>query len=416
LSHELTFTDYAVIPAETQRRVDDDGILHARGVVARAGVQLYRARELGLSDRAPDSIVRVYRSPAALAAAAKSFEDKAITLGHPSPAKYPQGVTADNWAELAHGHMNHVEVEGPLMYADLHVGRKTTVNDVQSKPAELSNSYRAILEMTPGTSPDGEAFDGTQESMRGNHCAIIIRNADSNTRARGGEVCRVLDHTQEDGETQMSKRIVILMDAAGKPSGHDLEEPMATLAEKLESERLRLTQQIADSTTAAKAATDKLIADHAAELAKLKEQVVTPAKLHELVADRAAVLNDCASLCPSVKPTNEMQTDAIRRAMLTDLVGRSETAKRISDAIIVGGLKDDTSPESIRAALDAAKVTVEKSIADGEELDTKTANGLCPRKPVGEDKPTNDSTTESALVGRAAYVRNLTRPEVKGKK
>jgi hypothetical protein len=389
--------------------VDLDGIMHARGVVARAGVQLYRAKELGLTDRAPESIVRIYRSPAALAKAAASFEDKAITLGHPSPAKYPLGVTADNWAELSHGHMNHVGMEGPLMQADLHIGRADTIKQIQSKPAELSNSYRAILEMSPGTSADGEAFDGTQEEMLGNHCAIIIRDSNTQMRARGGEVCRVFDHTEENGATIMSKRIVILMDAAGKPSGHDLEEPTASLVESLEAARLGLVKQIADSTSAHDAAIGALKAEHTKAVEVLRGQIVTPAKLHEMVADRASVLNDCTALCPAVKPTNEMSTAAIRRAMLSDLVGRSDTAKRISDAIIgEAGIKDDTSEDSIHKALDAAKVMVEKSIQDGVELDTKTARGLCPRKPVGEG-PTNDSTEAAPkTVGRAAYIHNLT--------
>lgn len=414
MKFECAFTDYSALPEESQRRVDEDGIMHARGVVARSGIQLYRAKELGLNDRAPDSIVRIYRSSTSLAKLAPTFEDKAITLGHPSPTKYPAGVTSDNWAELAHGHMNHVAMQGPLMYADLHIGRKSTVDDVKAKQAELSNSYRAFLDMTPGKSEEGEDYDGVQEPVRGNHCALIIRDGNTNLKARGGEVCRILDHTTEDGETKMSKRIVILMDAAGKASGHDLEEPVATLVENLEGERKRLMQLASDATAAHTTEITNLKTAHEKALGDLRVQVVTPAQLHALVADRAAVLNDCAALCPAVKPTNDMTTDALRRAMLTDLVGRSATAKAISDAIIVGGIKDDTAADSIHKAFDAAKVMVAKSIADGVEMDTKTSKGLCPRKPINDDSDisTNDSDkSEVKPVGRAAYVQNLTRPQ-----
>ena len=409
MKHTCVIRDRESLPVKSKRRVDADGILHARGVVARAGVQRYRASELGLEDRDPDSIVKIYRSPATLAAALDSFEDKALTMGHPDPDQYPDGVTADNWDVLAVGHFNHLSMEGRLMYADLHVGKKSAVDSVQTKRAELSNSYRVTLDMSPGVDPEtGEAYDGEQVNMRGNHSAIIIRT--NQMRARGGDVCRVLDH--QKGDQKMAKRIVVVTDSTGKATGHELDADAASLVERILGERDAATRALSDANTAHTKALADATAALNKEITTLKGQVQTPDQIAAMVADRASVITECAAVCPSIKIADSMTTAAIRRAMLGDLIGRSETAKRLADAIIPGGLKDDTEDGKIKIALDSAKVVLAGTIADGERLDTNTSTGLCPRTPVEGKSPTNDSENKTAPkpVGRDAFVQNLISP------
>ena len=406
----ITIHDRMEIPKGfSQRKVNDaTGVLKAPGVMARAGIQLYRARELGITDVAPDTILKIYRSPETLADAAESFEDCPLTMGHPPISQYPKGVTADNWKELSVGHINRVKVSNGLMRGSLSVSDAEAVEAVQMGTAELSNSYTCKLTMDGGADPSGAPIDGEQTDITGNHCAIIIK--DATTEARGGAICRVLDQ----GET-MGKRIVIVTDAKGKSEGVELEDVAAAIVDRLQDQLATANKLVADAATTHKAALDAVVLEKDKLIADARALILSPAQVLTLVADRASVVNDCAAICPEVKVSDDMTTDAIRRAMLTDLIGKSETAKRVSDAVIPGGLKDETPAATIKTALDAAKVMLAKSVEDGITQDGITSRGLCPREPVG-DNSTPANGDKSKPVGRAAYVANLTHPSAKAGK
>src|SRR5688500_13960211 len=81
-------------------RMTRDGYLVAAARIARTGVQTYRADELGLTDRAADAAVRVWRPDDEVFAAdaMASLAHRPMTMDHPS-----EPVTAANWRRFAIG-------------------------------------------------------------------------------------------------------------------------------------------------------------------------------------------------------------------------------------------------------------------------------------------------------------------------
>jgi hypothetical protein len=86
----------AILLPGGKRTFTSEGNLIAPAVLARSGILPYYARELGLTDRSPNALVKVFRSPETLAQSAPTFEAKPITVDHP-----PQGVDATSWRKLA---------------------------------------------------------------------------------------------------------------------------------------------------------------------------------------------------------------------------------------------------------------------------------------------------------------------------
>jgi hypothetical protein len=167
----------------TSRTVTDEGYLVAPGILARTGVQEYRAWELGLKDGDPMRALRLYRPGSEVfeARSMGSFDGCPITIDHPEG-----GVTRDNWNQLARGDVRGVRREGDFMAATLTIRSKDAIEALQSGKRELSNGYTFTLDMTPGQTPAGEAYDGVQRNIRGNHVALV-------DAARCGPACRVSD-------------------------------------------------------------------------------------------------------------------------------------------------------------------------------------------------------------------------------
>lgn len=169
----------------TTRTVTEEGYLIVPSNLARTGVQEYRAFELGLDADGMDpmKVVRLHRpaeevfNPDSMA----SFENKPVTLGHPD-----KPVTSDNWAELAKGDVRDVRRAGDLMTGKITVKSRSAIDAIEAGTVELSNGYTFKLDMTPGTAPDGQAYDAIQRNIRGNHVALV-------ESARCGSVCRLGD-------------------------------------------------------------------------------------------------------------------------------------------------------------------------------------------------------------------------------
>jgi hypothetical protein len=64
--------------------------------------------------------------------------------------------------------------EAPYLKASLAIWTRKAIDAVRSKQAaQLSCSYRYQADMTPGTSPDGVAYDGVMRHIIGNHIALV---------------------------------------------------------------------------------------------------------------------------------------------------------------------------------------------------------------------------------------------------
>lgn len=158
------------------------GFLLCRDVpIARTGHQEYLAREIGLDALPANTVVPVNRldddvfDPATLA----SFEGATVTLGHPQGAF----VTADNWRNLAVGHLTNVRRgegdQSHLIMADMLIKDPTTILQVKGGLREVSCGYDC-------TYVQDEAGEWRQTEIRGNHVAIV-------PRGRAGAECSIKD-------------------------------------------------------------------------------------------------------------------------------------------------------------------------------------------------------------------------------
>jgi hypothetical protein len=154
----------------TARTLTPEGYLTSPAKIARTGVQVYKARELNLPGIDGEKEVRMYRPAAEVfdTAAMASFEAKPLADNHP-----PGGITSINWRQLAVGDLHDVAADGRYLTARVIVRDKSAIDKVNSGKSQLSCGYLFDADMTPGTSPEGEAFDGIQRRIRGNHVAIV---------------------------------------------------------------------------------------------------------------------------------------------------------------------------------------------------------------------------------------------------
>lgn len=185
LVHVEGVRDFVDLPAAT-RVITNEGYLKAPAQIARTGVQEYFASELGLDKSRgydPNKVVRLMRPAEEVGATdtIRSFDGQAMAVGHP-----PKGINASNWRAVAVGDFANVKMAGDYMVADVTVRDAAAVAKVQAGTSQLSCGYDFDLDLTPGMTGDGQAYDGVQRNIRGNHLSIV-------DRARGGLGCRIGD-------------------------------------------------------------------------------------------------------------------------------------------------------------------------------------------------------------------------------
>jgi hypothetical protein len=381
----------------SSRKITDEGYLVAPGVLARTGVQVYRARELGLDGG--DKEVRLYRPPEEVFAedSVLSFEGKPITMDHP-----PTDVVADNWRKYAVGDVRDVKHENGLMTGTLIIRDKAAVRAVLDGKCALSNGYSFDFDPTPGKAPDGSAYDAVQRQVRGNHTAIV-------DTARGGPACRIGDH--EPGDRPMAM-IKLALDGISI----ELEETQASIVNKLVGDAKKgektATEAVAtaekrakDAETALKTATDaatKAATDHAAKVTELEGKVLKPEQVQALVVERTKLVGDAAKLAPEYKPEAKAP-ELIRAEVLAEVVAKDEALKPIVAAILKGAEPAKAEPALVTAAFDAAVA------AKGTTTTTDAATREADRIVAGKFAASDGKST-GKLTGRALFMARQQNP------
>ena len=179
------------------------GFLRAPAKINRTGIQVYSGRELGL-DEWGDKPVRLWRPPEEVAKAVKTFEAVTLTDDHP-----PRGVDAVNWHLLAKGDVRDCAMEGEFTAATVIVRDQEQIEVVQGGKAELSCGYEFNLDMTSGTTPEGEPYDGIQRDIVGNHVAIVDRGRAGSRVRIGDQGARMKTHRIKIGDTKLTDKLVI---------------------------------------------------------------------------------------------------------------------------------------------------------------------------------------------------------------
>ena len=156
--------------------IDSEGYLKDSPIVARTGIYIYYNpdRTIRREYRPPEEVFSIH--------SLASFQGKPITVNHPAGGK----VTPDNARDLS---------IGSIVSSGYHVDGDPTGNqfvgcdivlyapDDIGENRELSLGYRCDLEETPGTTPDGEAYDAIQRNIRINHLAVV-KKARAGMKAR----------------------------------------------------------------------------------------------------------------------------------------------------------------------------------------------------------------------------------------
>lgn len=130
------------------------------------GREIPNAEVLGLE---PDKIYRLYRDPEELKKAAPTFNNIPLLCIHTPdfpgdpPREYRVGVTHSSAA-----------FDGTYLTNGLSVWDNSAIAGIETEEQEeLSSSYQYVADMTPGTTPDGEEYDGVMRDIVGNHVALV---------------------------------------------------------------------------------------------------------------------------------------------------------------------------------------------------------------------------------------------------
>lgn len=302
-------------------RITKDGYFVADALVARAdNIQDYLASELGLTDRGPTDIVRVFRPAAEVfhKDALASLAHRPVTLDHPADP-----VQASNWKDHAVGDVgDEVMRDGEFVRVPIKVMDAKAIASIKSDRREFSLGYTA--EMTPESGVhDGQSYDYVARNFRYNHLAAVAR-------ARGGESLRIIDERTTNQETTM--KIKIGDAEVDATNGEAVRIAVDALNTKLADQAAQIGTLTADLATANTAISTK-DGEIVALNAKLADVEVTPEKLQKLADARADVIGKAKTLAPNL--ATDGKTDAeIRKEAVTAKLG--DAAASLDDAGIAG--------------------------------------------------------------------------------
>jgi hypothetical protein len=183
------------ISVPTKRTLTDAGQMHVPCAFARTGSQLYTAKQLGLVDREPNEVIKVYRDEADVFAedSMATFKSAPLTIGHPKDSNgAPMPVTAENAKELQVGMLEGMPTrDEDTLTGTLIITNKEAIDALEDGTQELSAGYLCDIEDV-----DGKFY---QRNIRANHIAIV-------DKGRAGSSCRISDEVLEvqlgDGHPQ----------------------------------------------------------------------------------------------------------------------------------------------------------------------------------------------------------------------
>lgn len=336
---------YDTLDAATTARICADGCLVADVRAARVGIQEYLPSEAGAPSTFKGDRVRVYRPEEEVfhRDSMASFAAAPFTIDHPS-----QPVTADNWRRLGVGEVNgDVIRDGGFVRVPVIVRDAAAVEKVRTTHKQLSMGYSCSLDWTPGTTPDGQAYDAVQRNIRINHIAAV-------PAARGGPELKISDERPPQNKEHPTMKIRIGDAEVDPTNGEAVRIAVDGLNAKLADATARAAkaeEQVATLTT------EKATAD--AKVVTLEKQLadaaLTPAKLRDAAKAYAATVDKAKAL--GVTVTDAMDEAAIQRAVVSAKLG--DAAKDWSDeqvaasfSTLAAGVKaSDTRPDPLRSVI-----------------------------------------------------------------
>ena len=260
-------------------RITPDGYLVAEPRVARTGVQRYLAKELGLTDVDPTTMVRIMRPDGEVfdRESLTSYAHRPVTMGH------PESVSADNWKDVAVGHTGgEILKDGEFVRVPLVLMDADAVESVQSGDInELSLGYTMLLDY----GDSGEGFDATARNIRANHLAVV-------RKARGGRNLRIGD----EGEPMPQEMEVITVDGVDVEVVKPGKQVMERLIERQQRQVDDAQGKLQKASEKAGEQEDKYVRDVQTRDAKIqalehevRDAQPTPEQIAQLVSEHAKV-------------------------------------------------------------------------------------------------------------------------------
>lgn len=343
-----------------------EGYLVATARVARTGVQMYYASELGDVARdagfKPGDVVRVYRHPDEVFAkdSLASITRLPVTVDHPA-----EEVTAANWQQLAVGEVGDAYATEPeWIVVNPMIKDAGAAKAARTTHQEISMGYSAAI--VPAR--DGLEADFEQRGIRYNHLALV-------PKGRAGEMARIGDSwgaspvqdfqpgisptTVKEGRMSDQTKTVVLGDKAAQGLTADA-------AAVIEAYKADMTKQLADAVAAKKKSDeekDEEIGKLKAEVKKAKDAAVID--VDALVAARTELVGQVKAMDASIDPKGKTDAELRKSAVLAKL--GDSIVKDASDAEITGMFKalakDAATTNPVAAALRNGVVNVGDSNA-----------------------------------------------------
>ncbi|AOA58267.1 DUF2213 domain-containing protein [Acinetobacter larvae] len=364
--YQLKIGDFA--PSESSRSFTKEGYLKCVNVrLAKAPqVRQYYAYEFpSLTGFTADQIINVYTPAEELfkPEVVLSFNGVDTTDYHPPKNE----INASNWKEYHTGTCENVRVEEGYLVGDLLIKDKNSIDLIQSNERiEISLGYGADLMLENGTAPDGTPYQAKFINFKGNHVALV-------KYGRCGGDCRIGDEKPNPkGETMEVLVNGIRFDIGdNKPLADALKLQQEQL-ENLKAAKLKVGDQqfaIGDELPAVQAVVNTLQAENAQlkqQVGDLEKNQITPEKLDQVVAERAAVVADAKAIAPGVK-TEGCSCEQIKRDVIATKAGDALVAA-VLGGVAVGDAKPDQI-DTVFRALSAVKATTPTN-AVGDALQT----------------------------------------------
>lgn len=298
---------------KSSRRYTDEGYLIVDALIARTGIQEYQGFELPGKEFDNNKTYKIYR-PASEVFSQKtldSFGQKPVTNEHP----YDSGgwLTADTATKKLVGVSGNAATRaGNSIKVPLTIYSADMIADIENGKVGLSAGYKCDLLMTPGVTKSGEAYDGIQQNINGNHIAICDTNA-----ARGGSSCRILDKKQTRTVDMRKPDMTGIDDGAGQsyPDLNDLNQVGQMILELKKSfaEGIQSIIQAMKSS----ASEDALDGSDMPDSAEPEDVDALPVKMGAADVDAAAEDDTSADEgeveVPAKKPISGKTTDKKRR-------------------------------------------------------------------------------------------------------
>lgn len=315
----------------------EGGYLVATTRVARTGVQLYLASELGDvaidAGFSPDDVVRVYRHPDEVfhKDSLASITRVPVTVDHP-----PESVTADNWSEFSVGDVGDAySTEKEWIVVNPMIKDAAAIQAARTTHKEISMGYGAVIVKAR----DGLEADFEQKNIRYNHLALV-------PKGRAGDMARIGDawgaapvkdfqpgnkpNTEKGGRMSDQLKAVVLGDKVVQVAVGDLAA--------IEQFKTDTTKRIADAETAhatAISAKDEEIGKLRVDLAQAQKDAAID--VDALVVARTEFLGLLDAIAPGMETKGKSDAE-LRKAAVAKTLG-DEMVANASDAEISGMFK-----------------------------------------------------------------------------